>query len=93
MKYLEQFSDKPQNTFSWLFWNFLFGYLPVGLLIAILSLVGIIPFMINDKPHYGFIGFIFLLIYVPVAAFILSIVTWVFLSMGNAFLKLFNKLF
>ncbi len=91
MSYFKNFSTKPENLFGFLFWNFLFGYLPFGLLVAILSLLGNVAFMLNDKPVFGLIGFIMYIILIPFIALILSSVCWVYLSIGNFILKQFGK--
>jgi hypothetical protein len=87
MNYFKKFASKPQNFFGFLFWNFLFGYFPIGLFIAILSLFGIVGFTLNDKIEYGFTGFIMHIILAPFIALIFSTVSWVFLSIGNFILK------
>ena len=91
MKYFEKFSTKPQIFFGFLFWNFLFGYFPIGLLIAILSLLGNVGFTLNNKEVYGLIGFILYIILIPFVALIFSSVSWMFLSIGNFILKQIGK--
>ena len=83
MNFFKNFISKPENLFGFLFWNFFFGYLPIGFLVAILSFLGNIGFNLNDKMVYGFTGFIMYLIFIPLIALILASISWVFLSIGN----------
>ena len=91
MKYLDQFSEKQPKLFLWLFWNCLFAFLPIWLFLAILSLVGLVPVTINDEPTYGFLGFVFCIIFIPLSAIALSVNCWVFIKVGNFFLRLFSR--
>lgn len=87
MKFLEKFVEKPNNFFKFLFWNFFMGYLPFGLLVAVFSLFGKVSFDLNNKEVYGMVGLISYLLFIPVIAFILALVCWIYLSIGNFIIK------
>jgi len=58
------------------------GYLPVQVILAFLSLFGVIPVNVNDHPLYGIWGFILMLLYAPVFGLLISAFFWVFFSFG-----------
>lgn len=91
--FLEKYVKKPESLFAKLFWNFLFGYLPFGLVHSLLCLFGVIPVKINDQFYYGPIGAGVLVLYFPIIAGSFAIVIWIFYSIGNLVLRLFVKLF
>ena len=91
MNYFNEFSTKPPKFFGFLFWNFFFGYFPFGVLIATLSLFEKVAFTLNDKEVYGLIGFISYLIFIPLIALIFASVSWVYLSLGNYLMNMFNR--
>ena len=88
MKYFKNFIEKPNNLFGFLFWNCFFGYLPLGLFISIMSLLGKVPFRMNDEEIYGVLGFLIGLLHIFVTALILSVVSWVFIRIGNFVMQL-----
>jgi len=91
MEYLKQFEEKPDQLFGKLFWNIFFCLLPFNLIAAFLNLFEIIPVTINDEETYGIAGFITLILLIPFIAISLSAVVWIYYSIGNFFLRQFNK--
>ena len=91
MKNLENYLEKPKKFFQFLFWNFFFGYLPFGLLISFLSLMGKVAFTLNEKGEYGITGFLMYLLTIPFVALILTLVNWLYLTIGNYILNIIFK--
>jgi hypothetical protein len=86
--YLSQFKSKPKKHFANLYFNYLFAFLPIGLIMAFLSVFGILPVELNNEEYLGFVGFLFCLFYIPIAALILSTINWVFYQIGYWILNL-----
>lgn len=80
--------DQPSKLFNYFFWNLLFAYLPIGIVIALLSLFGTIPVTINEEPRTGIIGFLFMMLYILFFPFVMGGVLWLFFKIGNFFLYL-----
>ena len=91
MEYLKQFEEKPNQLFGKLFWNIFFCLFPINLIAAFLNLFEIMPVTVNDEETYGITGFITLILSVPLIALGLSGVVWIYYSIGNFFLRQFNK--
>ncbi len=93
MKYLKQFEEKPVNLFGKLFWNMFFCLAPFISLGSLLVLFGVVPFNFNDEPYYGVVGFLMTLVLIPWISLCFAILLWIYFSIGNYFLRLFNKIF
>lgn len=93
MKYLQQFEEKPENLFGKLFWNMFFCVSIFTIPISLMVLIGWIPFSFNDEPYYGISGFLMSLILIPFVPLCFAISIWIYYSIGNYFLRLFNKIF
>ncbi len=92
MDFLKEFSEKPKKLFQFFFWNMLFGYLPIGLLSAFLSLFGKTPFMLNKEPIYGIFGFLLsLILTTPLFGFGIALMCWVFFSIGNFIIRIITR--
>ncbi|MEO9965125.1 MAG: hypothetical protein ABJF11_05010 [Reichenbachiella sp.] len=92
MKYLEQFERKPENLFGKLFWNMLFCLAPIVLFVSLFVLAGVVPMNFNDELYYGPVGFVLVILLAPFISLGWAIVIWLYYSVGNYFLRLFNKL-
>ncbi|MEQ8903900.1 hypothetical protein [Ekhidna sp.] len=93
MKYLRQFEDKPENLFGKLFWNMFFFLAFWMVPLSLLILFGVIPFNFNDQPYYGIGGFLMALSFIPMMALGFAAIFWLYYSIGNYFLRLFNRIF
>ncbi|MEO9872144.1 hypothetical protein [Ekhidna sp.] len=93
MKHLKQFEEKPTKLFGKLFWNMLFCIAPFVLFGSFFVLFGAVPFTFNDKQYYGILGFSMTLVLIPWIALCFAIVFWIYYSVGNYFLRLFNRIF
>ncbi len=92
MEYFKKFTEKPNHLFGFLFWNCFFGYLPLGLLISIMSLLGKVPFRMNAQEIYGVSGFLIGLLHIVATALILAVISWIPITIGNFIIKrLFGK--
>lgn len=91
MNYFKKFLERPK--FDYLFWNYFFCYIPFGIIVSILSLIGISPVKFNDQLYDGIFGFLISLVYIPMVAVILGFINWLFLYIGNFFLRQSVKLF
>ena len=92
-KFIEKYSNKPNDLFGLLFVNFLFGYLPFALLLGILSLFEIVPVNFNGEQTYGWKAFIIIIVFAPIFAFIFSFFIWIYFLIGNFFMRIFKRLF
>lgn len=90
--FLKKYIEK-RNSFAVLFWNYFFAYIPLGLLVAILSLVDVVPVNFNDQKYTGIQGAVISFVYVPWVAFVFALLNWIFLSFGNFVLRFFVGLF
>lgn len=92
MKYLKQFESKPENLFTKLFWNMFFCIAPFVLFGSLFILAGVIPMNFNKEPYYGPIGFVLAILLAPFISMAWAIVIWFYYSVGNYFLRVFNKI-
>jgi hypothetical protein len=65
----------------------------MALLIAILTLVNVVPVNFNDEKYYGIQGVVIVILYIPFIGGTMAVVNWIFLSFGNFMLKLFLSMF
>ena len=86
--YFKSFIEKPNNLFGFLFWNCFFGYLPLGLLISVMSLLGKVPFRKDNEDIYGVLGFLIGLLHIFATALIIAVISWIFIRVGNFVMKL-----
>jgi hypothetical protein len=70
-------------SFKKLFLAYLFGYMPFGLLSAILSLAHVLPIQFNERPYYGISGFVISILIIPFFGFIFGVINWLYLNFGN----------
>ena len=85
---IKKYSEKPKNLFGLLFWNLLFAYSPLALLIGVLSLFEITPVNFNDQELYGIKGLVVSLLFIPFVAGILAGLIWLYYSIGNWIMRL-----
>lgn len=90
---LNKFSEHPKNLFGYLFWNVLFCWAPFGIAMGILSLLGQIPVNVNGEATYGLKGLLVILITIPLIAFFLALIVWIYLRIGNFFLRAYVRIF
>ncbi|WP_417368074.1 hypothetical protein [Flavobacterium beibuense] len=91
-KFIQKYSKKPVGLFKFLYVNFLFSYIPFGLLHIIFNLLGIIPVNFNDKPIYGLGAVLVILLFTPFIVLLLTVGVWIYFIIGNLFLRFLNKL-
>ncbi len=72
---------------------YLFGAIPISILVAFLSLFHKFPIQFNDKPTYGITGFVVCLAFTAPMVFLCHCVHYVYLSFGRLLYMLFCKLF
>ncbi|SFD51376.1 hypothetical protein SAMN05518672_102252 [Chitinophaga sp. CF118] len=74
-----------ENPFAFknLFWAYTFGSMPFMLLGSFLSLFNVVPVYFNNEPHYGFEGFIIMILFIPFFGLIMGFVNWIYLNFGN----------
>lgn len=92
-KFILKYSEKPKNLFKSIFFTFLFGYAPLGLLHIILNLAGIIPVNFNEKEVYGLTGFLVIIIFTPFVILMFSSFIWLYFIVGNLIIKIIKKVF
>jgi hypothetical protein len=91
MHFLKDYLEKPKKLFGFLYWNFFFGYLPFGVLAAILSLLGKVPANFNEQEVYGMLGFSVHLFFVFALPFLISFFCWIYICIGNFIINYFLK--
>ena len=87
MNFLSKYSKKPDSFLGFLFWNFFFAYLPLSLLIAILTLMYVAPVNFNDEKYYGIQGVVIVILYIPFVTGTMALLNWIFLLFGNFVLR------
>lgn len=79
------------QLFRLLMVGFLFGSAPFALLLAILSIIGVVPVEINGKETYGIAGFIYFIITIPVFSLMWTCMVWLYLKFGLWIYSIFYK--
>lgn len=69
--------------FKRLFLTYLFGYMPFGLIAAILSLAHVLPVHFYERPYYGITWFLIALLTIPFFGLIFGILNWAYLNFGS----------
>ena len=72
----------PKKLFKILFWGYLGIYVPMSLLMGVLTLVGFLPININGEPTTGFTAMLIVLVFIPFSVLILAGINWVMLTIG-----------
>ena len=83
---------KPQRLFKVLFWNALFGYLPIWVVTSILTLMNIIPVNFNGEKVYGIKGFIVSLFFFPFIPLVIAGPVWLLFWVARQMRKLLLSL-
>ena len=83
---------KPQRLFKVLFWNALFGYLPIWVITSILTLMNIMPVNFNDEEVYGIQGFIVSLFFFPFIPLVIAGPVWLLFWVARQMRKLLLSL-
>ena len=83
--------EHPNNLFNYLFWNLFFVTLPICVIAGVLSLFEKIPVIINDKPKFGVLGLLFMIIYAFIFPLLFTIILYAYLKLGNFILRFFFK--
>ncbi|MGN6440189.1 MAG: hypothetical protein ACTHMM_26920 [Agriterribacter sp.] len=78
-------------SFKKLLIGFSFGFLPIGILVGVLTLAKITPVHFNDKSYYGFQGLLISLLATLFLALIFSILFFIILNIGIFLFNLFSK--
>lgn len=73
---------KSTNLLRFLFFNFTVGILTIFIPIGLLSLVGIVPVVINGESHIGLIGCVFICIVGVLTGTLLTLFFWFFTIIG-----------
>jgi hypothetical protein len=80
MKEISDFSAK--SLFKLLLACNIGFFAPLSLVLALLSLFGVVPMNFNDVEHYGFSGFIIHLLFMPFYVLMFTVLYWLVFSIG-----------
>jgi hypothetical protein len=89
---LNHYKKLPESLFGLIFWNVFLFFMPIFLVLGILALTGIKPVEFNDKPTYGILGIVWVIVLGPLMSLVTSFAIWIFLTVGNWILRLILKI-
>jgi hypothetical protein len=87
----KEYRQLPKNLFGILYWNIFSCFVPIFIVLGLLSLFGIKPIEFDSKPTYGIVGLLTALIMGPFMSLVTAFAVWILLTVGNLVLRLFIK--
>lgn len=86
-----KYRQLPKNLFGLLYWNIFSCFVPIFIVLGLLSLFGIKPIEFNSEPTYGIVGLLTSLIMGPFMSLVTAFAVWILLTVGNIVLRVFVK--
>lgn len=86
-----RFYSLPPYSFEKLFFTYCSGIIPFMILWGILIFGAFIPIYFNEKPVYGLLGVVMMILSIPVFGLMLTVINFLTLGFGNNIYKMINK--
>lgn len=92
MQFLDEISQKPERPFVVYYWKSFFAFLPIGLFLIIMTLLGYSIPTIDGRDATIIEGVLLELILIILTPLVVSIFIWVNFTIGNLNIRIVNFL-